>query len=317
MATRSASGKVINAISKNAPFLIGGSADLAPSTNTHLNGFGDFSPDSVGRNLHFGVREHAMGSILNGMALSRMLIPYGATFLVFYDYMRPPVRLAALMRLRVVYVFTHDSIGLGEDGPTHQPVEQLAGLRSVPNLTVIRPADANETAEAWRVALRETGGPVALVLTRQALPVIDRKKYQAFDGLKKGAYVLADPADGKPEVIFIATGSEVHLALGAYEELGKRGVKVRVVSMPCWELFERQPEEYRKDVLPPAIKARVSIEAGSSMGWHKYTGGHGAVISVDRFGASSPYKTIFEKFGFTVEEAVNRALGLLEKSKAV
>ncbi|MBI5238054.1 MAG: transketolase [Deltaproteobacteria bacterium] len=312
LATRSASGKVINAISKNAPFLIGGSADLAPSTNTHLNGFGDFLPDSAGRNLHFGVREHAMGSILNGMALSRMLIPYGATFLVFYDYMRPPVRLAALMRLSVVYVFTHDSIGLGEDGPTHQPVEQLAGLRSVPNLTVIRPADANETAEAWRLALRETGGPVALVLTRQALPVIDRKKYQAkAEGLKKGGYVLADPAVGEPELIFIATGSEVHLALGAYEELGKKGVKARVVSMPSWELFERQPEEYRKDVLPSAIKARVSIEAGGSMGWHKYTGEAGAVISVDRFGASAPYKTIFEKFGFTVEEAVSRAMGLL------
>lgn len=317
MATRSASGKVINAISKNAPFLIGGSADLAPSTNTRLNGFGDFSPDSVGRNIHFGVREHAMGSILNGMALSRMIIPYGATFLVFYDYMRPPVRLAALMRLRVVYVFTHDSIGLGEDGPTHQPVEQITGLRSVPNLTVIRPADANETAEAWRVALKETDGPTALVLTRQALPVIDRERYNApAHGLKKGAYVLADPAEGKPEVIFIATGSEVHLALGAYEELGKRGVKARLVSMPSWELFERQTEEYRKDVLSPAVKARVSIEAGGSMGWHKYTGDGGAVMSVDRFGASAPYKTIFEKFGFTVEEAVNRALGLLKKSKA-
>ncbi|HXI10746.1 MAG TPA: transketolase, partial [Thermodesulfobacteriota bacterium] len=248
IATRAASGKVLNAIAKKTPFLLGGSADLAPSTKTLLSGMGNFLPESVGRNLHFGVREHAMGSILNGMALSRALVPYGATFLIFSDYMRPPIRLAALMNLQTVYVFTHDSIGLGEDGPTHQPIEQLAGLRAVPHLKVVRPSDANETAEAWKTALLNIGGPVALVLTRQNLPVLDRTKYAPASGLTRGGYVLADSPEADPEVILIATGSEVHVAIESFDELTKNGVKARVVSMPCCETFDEQDSAYRDSV---------------------------------------------------------------------
>ncbi len=317
IATRSASGKVLNAIAKDTPFLIGGSADLAPSTNTIMKGMGDFLPGSVGRNLHFGVREHAMGSILNGIALSKHLVPYGATFLIFSDYMRPPIRLAALMGIQAIYVFTHDSIGLGEDGPTHQPVEQLAGLRAVPNLTVIRPADANETAEAWKVALKSVKGPVALVLTRQNLPVLDRSEYPSASNLEKGAYILADPAEGAPEVILIATGSEVQLALDAFKELSKRSVKARVVSMPSWELFEAQSEGYKAEVLPPSVKVRLAIEAGSSMGWHRYTGSDGDVVSIETFGASAPAKILFEKYGFTVDNVAAKAIGLINRKKGL
>jgi transketolase len=261
MATRSASGKCLNAMAPRAPFLIGGSADLAPSNNTYLKGMGDFLPASVGRNLHFGVREHAMGAILNGLALSRVIVPYGGTFLIFSDYMRPAIRLASLMKLHVIYVFTHDSIGLGEDGPTHQPIEHLASLRAIPNLTVIRPSDATETVEAWKWAVTRGKGPIAMVLTRQKVPVIDRKKYPEAENLSRGAYVLADPLEGEPEFILIATGSEVELAMGAYEELQTRGVKARVVSMPSREIFEEQPEEYRTKVLPPQVKLRIAIVA--------------------------------------------------------
>ncbi|MBI5467981.1 MAG: transketolase [Deltaproteobacteria bacterium] len=315
VATRAASGKVLNAIAKKAPFLLGGSADLAPSTKTTLSGMGNFLPDKVGRNLHFGVREHAMGSILNGMALSKALVPYGATFLIFSDYMRPPIRLAALMNLQTVYVFTHDSIGLGEDGPTHQPIEQLSGLRAVPHLKVIRPADANETAEAWKTALLSTDGPVALVLTRQNLPVLDRTKYAPASGLTRGAYILADCPGSSPEVILIATGSEVHIALESYGELVKNGVKARVVSMPCCELFDAEDAGYRNSVLPPDVRLRVSIEAGSPMGWHKYAGSEGTVIGIERFGASAPYKTIYERFGITAEEVTKRAMALVNAKK--
>ncbi|MDP2689857.1 MAG: transketolase, partial [Deltaproteobacteria bacterium] len=270
MATRQASGKVLNAVAARTPFMIGGSADLAPSNNTTLKGMGDFLPGSVGRNLHFGVREHAMGSIMNGIALSGM-VPFGATFLIFSDYMRPAIRLSALMGLQAVYVFTHDSIGLGEDGPTHQPIEQLAGLRAVPRLTVIRPADATETAEAWKTALLHEHGPVALVLTRQGLPVLDRAKYPPASNLSRGAYSLTC-ADSTPDIILIATGSEVHLALKAAEGLAGKGVNARVVSMPSWERFEEQDQQYKDAVLPPDVRARLSIEAGSTVGWHRYVG---------------------------------------------
>ena len=317
MATRSASGKVLNAIAPRTPFLIGGSADLAPSTNTILKGFGSFSPEEAGRNIHFGAREHAMGAILNGIAQSGMLIPYGATFLIFSDYMKPSIRLAALMKLSTVYVFTHDSIGLGEDGPTHQPVEQLAGLRAIPNLTVIRPADAAEAALAWKAALRKRGGPTALILTRQNVPVIDRKKYSPAEGLMKGAYVLAGAEDAAPEAILLATGSEVHLALGAYEELKKRGIKARVVNMPSWDIFEAQDEAYKREVLPPDVTVRVAIEAASPLGWHRYGGPDCALITMERFGASAPAKTLFEKFGFTVDNVTARTISLINQKKGL
>jgi transketolase len=317
IATRSASGRVLNAIASAAPFLIGGSADLSPSTNTIMKGMGNFLSDCIGRNLHYGVREHAMGSVMNGMALTAGIVPYGATFLIFSDYMKPPIRLAALMNLQAIYVFTHDSIGLGEDGPTHQPIEQLAALRSIPNLTVIRPADANETAEAWRAALLQTTGPTVLVLTRQTVPLIDRAKFAAADGLRKGGYVLADAKDGKAEVILLATGSEVQLALGAYDDLAKRGVKARVVNMPSWELFESQPLEYRNKVLPHDITVRLAVEAASPLGWHKYTGPDGDVLGISTFGASAPHKTLFEKYGFTVENVSAKALALLNRKKGL
>jgi len=312
MATRAASGKVLNAIAPRLPTLIGGSADLAPSTKTYLEGLGDFgAEDRLGRNLHFGVREHAMGGILNGMALHGGVIPFGGTFLVFSDYMRPSIRMAAMMGLHVIYVFSHDSLWIGEDGPTHQPVEQLAALRAIPNLTVIRPADANETVVAWRVALEQRSGPVALILSRQSLPILDRTSLAPAEGLVRGAYVLAEAEEGRPDLILIATGSEVHLALEAQKLLAERGVRARVVNMPSWELFDRQPESYRRAVLPPEVTARLAIEAGVSQGWHRYVGPAGDVLGIERFGASAPYKVLQEKFGFTAEDVAQRALALL------
>lgn len=312
MATREASGKVLNAIAPHLPTLIGGSADLTPSNNTYLKGYGDFQRDNVGaRNLHFGVREHAMGSILNGMALHGGVIPYGGTFLIFSDYMRPAIRLAALSHIHVIYVFTHDSIGLGEDGPTHEPIEHLASLRAMPNLTVIRPADANETAVAWRVALEHRGGPVALALTRQKLPVLDRTTLASADLLRRGAYVLTDAGNGQPNIILIATGSEVQLALEARQRLAARAIGARVVSMPSWELFEQQPDSYRDEVLPPSVTARLAIEAASPHGWHRYVGTMGAVIGMTRYGASAPYHVLMEQFGFTADNVTSRALALL------
>jgi transketolase len=280
-----------------------------------LKGFGDFTRDESGPNIHFGVREHAMGAILNGMALSGALVPYAGTFLIFSDYMRPPIRLAALMGLRTVYVFTHDSIGLGEDGPTHQPVEQLATLRAIPGLTVIRPADAGETAAAWKLALGQGSGPVALSLTRQKVPVLDVAPALVETGVAKGAYIVTGVEDGAPDIIIIATGSEVHLALGAALELQDKGVRARVVSMPSCELFDAQDEDYRNSVLPPDVRTRLVVEAGSTMGWHRYAGDSGAVIGIDRFGASAPATVLFEKFGFTVENVAKRALELVEKNR--
>ena len=312
MATRAASGRVLNALAKRIKNLIGGSADLAPSNQTLIQGEGDFQSERFGnRNLRFGVREHGMGAILNGMALHGGLIPYGGTFLIFSDYMRPAIRLAALMHLKVIYVFTHDSIGLGEDGPTHQPVEQLAALRVIPNLAVLRPCDASETAEAWRFALSHRGGPVALALTRQGVPVLDRKVFAPATGLHKGAYILAEPAKGKPDLLLMASGSEVHLAVEAAEKLEQKGIAPRVVSMPSWELFDRQPESYRRDVFPPEIRARMAIEAGRTQGWWRYVGEKGDVVGLDRFGASAPYQTLYEHFGLTADRVVEKALRLL------
>jgi len=327
MATRVASGKVMNAIAPHVPALIGGSADLDPSTYTALQGLGDFEPPGAsardrqgsegggwscaGRNLHFGVREHAMGAILNGLAAHGGTVPFGATFLIFSDYMRPPIRLAALMGLHVIYVFTHDSIALGEDGSTHQPVEQLAGLRSVPRLNVIRPADANETAIAWRVALETRDRPVALILTRQDVPTLDRAQFAGADGLRSGGYVLADPPGGKPELILIATGSEVALIVAAREKLLARNIAVRIVSLPSWALFDAQPQEYRDTVLPPAIGARLAVEAGVPQGWHRYVGDRGDVLGVERFGASAPGNVMLHEYGFTVDNVCTRALKLL------
>lgn len=329
MATRAASGKVINAIASKLPVLIGGSADLNPSTQTLIKNEGDFqSPEYKpkdmqgstgggwsyqGRNLHFGVREHAMGAIANGMGAHGGIIPYTATFFVFSDYMRPPIRLAALMGLGTIFVFTHDSIGVGEDGPTHQPVEHLAALRAIPGLTVIRPCDANETAMAWRIAIESRHRPVALVLTRQELPTLDRTRYASAEGLKRGAYVLMDTPGNKPDLILIASGSEIGLIIAAQQRLADQGVAVRIVSMPSWELFDAQPQEYRDAVLPPSIRARLAIEAGVAQGWHKYVGDNGDVIGMDRFGVSAPAKLVFAKFGYTVDNVVARALKILGK----
>lgn len=313
MATRNASGEVLNAIAKRVPNIIGGSADLAPSNKSYMVGEGDFLASSrSGRNIHFGIREHAMGAILNGMALHGGLIPYGATFLVFSDYMRPSIRLAAMMRIPVIYIFTHDSIGVGEDGPTHQPVEQIQALRAIPNLTVIRPADANETSIAWKVAMDiRKDGPVALLLSRQNLPVLDPEIYPMAEGVPKGAYVISDAEGGNPDLILIASGSEVHLALSAKEVLEGKGIKTRVVSMPSWELFERQPEKYRNSVLPPEVKARISIEAASPFGWHRWTGELGEIIGVEGFGASAPADVLMKEYGFTVERIVEKAMKVL------
>ena len=314
MATREASGKTLNALAAALPMIVGGSADLRSSNNTFLQGYSEFSSeDRTGRNLNFGVREHGMGSIMNGIALTHPLIPYGGTFLVFYDYMRPPVRLAAMMGLHTIYVYTHDSIGLGEDGPTHQPVEHLASLRSVPNVTLIRPADGNETAFAWKAAIENQHGPTALALTRQKLPVFDREKFGSAEGVLRGAYVLSEAQGGKVDLILIATGSEVSVAMDAQTLLAAEGIATRVVSMPSWELFERQTQEYRDEVLPPGIKARISIEAGVSMGWSKWVGDQGVVIGLDRFGASAPVQVLMEKFGFTPANVVEKARALLRK----
>ena len=311
MATRKASGKVLNAIAAYLPNLIGGSADLAPSTDTDLTNYQSFSATNhEGRNFHFGIREHAMGAILNGLALSKYIIPYGATFLVFSDYMRPPIRLAAIMKIKAVYVFTHDSIALGEDGTTHQPVEQLIGLRSVPNLTVIRPADANETAQAWRVAIEHSGGPVALVLTRQGIPVIDQEKYTKAIELEKGAYILSEPAT-LPDIILIGTGSEVQLLLAAQQKLAEQNISARVVSMPSWELFEKQDKAYKEKVFPASLRKRLAGEAGSTLGWHKYVTDEGDVIGIDKFGESAPGEEVMKEYGFTVENILEKAKGLL------
>jgi transketolase len=312
MATRQASGKVLNAISASLPTLLGGSADLAPSTDTLIKAETGFQPGSYGgRNFHFGVREHAMGSILNGMAVTG-LIPYGATFFVFSDYLRPALRLACLMEAHAIYVFTHDSVFLGEDGPTHEPIEHLAACRAIPHICLIRPGDANETAVAWRVAI-EHKAPVALILTRQALPIFDRGKYGSAEGLEKGAYIFADSAGKKPEVILIATGSEVAVSLEAYNKLTADGIAARLVSMPSWDLFEKQSQAYRDEVLPPAVTARLAVEAGGPFGWERYVGTKGAVLGINRFGASAPAKIIAEKLGFTADNIASMARKLLNR----
>ena len=311
MATRKASGIVLNALAKKRPDMIGGSADLAPSNNTILKDSSDFQKNNyAGRNIRFGVREHAMGAIVNGLAVHGGFTPFCGTFLVFADYMRPAVRLSALMGVPAIYVFTHDSLAVGEDGPTHQPVEHLASLRAIPNLLVIRPADATETTEAWKIAVSSENRPTALLFSRQNLPVIDRETLAPVDGVKKGAYVLSD-ADGKPDIILMATGAEVHIALDAQKALRDKGVAARVVSMPCWELFEEMDDEYKKSVLPPDVPARLSIEAGITMGWERYVGIAGGMIGVNRFGASAPGGTVMKKYGFTAENAVEKALLIL------
>ena len=329
IATRAASAKILNSIGLKLSTIIGGSADLNPSTKTVIQNAGDFQhPDLkpvnmegstggewsyLGRNLHFGVREHAMGGIANGLAAHEGIIPYTATFFVFSDYMRPSIRLSALMELGVIFVFTHDSIGVGEDGPTHQPVEHLSALRCIPGLTVLRPCDANETAIAWRIAIESRKSPVALVFTRQTLPILDRTRYASAEGLRRGAYILKDTPSGKPDIILIASGSEVSLIVAAQETLLKEGIATRVVSMPSWELFEMQPREYREAVLPSAIGVRLSVEAGVSQGWHKYVGEFGDIISMERFGESAPASALMQKFGFTVENVVARAKRLVNK----
>jgi transketolase len=329
LATRKASEAAMNAIAPKMPELIGGSADLNPSTFTWLKGFGDFqhpeksSKDAQGvvggewgyggRNIHFGVREHAMGAAINGMALHGGLIPYTATFLIFSDYMRPAIRLAAISELHTIFVFTHDSIGLGEDGPTHQAVEHIMSLRAIPHLVVIRPADANEAVEAWRVAIQYKRGPVVLAFTRQNLPIFDRATYTSASELRRGAYILSEAGNGKPQAILIGTGSEVQLAIEAQQQLAEKNIFARVVSMPSWELFNQQPKEYRESVLPSSIKARVSIEAGVTLGWQKYVGDAGIAIGLDRYGASAPGKVIFEKLGFAAENVIAKVMALLSR----
>ena len=308
IATRSASGKVLNAIAKKIPWPMGGSADLAPSTKTLIDGEKSFGPDDhAGRNMHFGVREHIMGSILNGMSRHGGIIPYGATFLIFSDYMRPPIRLAALMKSRAIYVFTHDSIGVGEDGPTHEPIEQLIGLRAVPNMTVIRPSDATETVEAWRAALLKKDRPVALILTRQNLPIIDRTKFPPASGLHKGAYILWESTTGLPDIILIATGSEIHIALEAAQKLAQTGTKVRIVSMPCWSFFDSSPRIIARACFLRLSESALQSKAAASMGWERYVGSDGAVIGMTTFGASAPAEVLMEKFGFTVENIMEKA----------
>ena len=317
LATRDSSGKVLNVLAQNVPWLMGGAADLFPSTKTRLTfeKAGDFEADDYsGRNLHFGIREHAMGAALNGMSLAKVR-PFGATFLIFSDYMRPPIRLAAIMEIPVVYVFTHDSIGLGEDGPTHQPVEQLASLRATPGLMTIRPADANEVVEAWKVIMQLHHEPAALVLTRQAVPTLDRSKYAPASGVARGAYVLADVPDGKPQVILIATGSEVSLCIDAYEKLRAEGIKARVVSMPSWDIFEHQDKDYQEKVLPPEISVRIAVEQASTFGWSRYVGPKGRTIGMHTFGASAPLKELQKKFGFTPDAIVAAARELVAQSR--
>lgn len=328
IATRAAGGKVMNAFAEKVPALFGGSADLDSSTNTNLKGLGDFNTaatagedtqgsDSagwshLGRNLHFGVREHAMGAVVNGLSAHGGFLPYGSTFLIFSDYMRPTIRLAALAKLHVVHVFTHDSIAVGEDGPTHQPIEQLASLRAIPFCTVIRPSDANETAMAWRVAVETVGRPVLLALSRQELPILDRTKFASAEGLRKGAYILSDPKEGKPQLVLIASGSEVGLIVQAAEKLAAEGLAVRCVSMPCWDLFEAQPQAYQDEVLPPDIAAKLAVEMGVTLGWDRYVGPKGDVLGMERYGLSAPAKDLLPEFGFTVENVVTRARALLK-----
>jgi len=311
LATRDSSGKVLNAVAKNVPWLMGGSADLAPSTKTLLtfDGAGALEPESPGgRNMHFGVREHAMGGIINGMTLAKMRA-YGAGFFIFSDYGRGSLRLGAIMEIPVIYIFTHDSIGVGEDGPTHQPIEHLASVRAMPNLVVIRPGDANEVSEAWRYLMPQKHHPVLLILSRQAMPTLDRTKFAPASGLAKGAYILSDAPDGKPDVILIGSGSEVSLCVSAQEKLAAEKIKARVVSMPCWQLFELQPQSYRDTVLPPAITARVSVEMSSVFGWERYVGMKGAMVGMHTFGASAPIKDLLKHFGFTTEAVVAAAKG--------
>ncbi|MCC6543605.1 MAG: transketolase [Nitrospirae bacterium] len=331
LATRAASGNVLNSIAKKLPALIGGSADLDPSTRTGLKMMGDFGNpleetgnlqgstgggwSYAGRNLHFGVREHAMGSIANGLAVHGGVIAFTSTFLIFSDYMRPPIRLTALMEQGVIFVFTHDSIAVGEDGPTHQPIEQLASLRAIPNLLVVRPCDANETAVAWRVAIQTRDRPVALILTRQDVPTLDRTQFAAADGLQRGAYVLADAPNGKPDIILIASGSEVSLIVEARQKLTESKINVRIVAMPCWELFDAQSRGYRDSVLPPTTRARLAVEAGATQGWCKYVGDKGTVIGVDRFGASAPGKVLMSEYGFTVDNIRRHALELVNRKR--
>jgi len=317
LAGRDASSQVLNAIARRVPWLIGGAADLAPSTKTRLTleGAGDFNAETPGgRNLHFGIREHAMGAIVNGLSLSKVR-PYGAGFLIFSDYSRPTLRLAAIMEIPIVFVFTHDSIGVGEDGPTHQPVEHLASLRAIPGLVTLRPGDANEVVEAWRVIMEFRHQPAVLVLSRQALPTLDRTRYASAAGVARGGYVLADAPDGAPDVLLLGTGSEVALCIAAHETLAREGIKARVVSMPSWELFEQQPDTYRASVLPPAVMARVSVEQGSTFGWARYVGPEGHAIGMRTFGASAPLKELQRKFGFTPESAVAAAKAQVERAR--
>ena len=313
LATRDSSGKVLNVLAQNIPWLMGGAADLFPSTKTRLTfeGAGDFERyNYAGRNFHFGIREHAMGAALNGMSLVKVR-PFGSTFLIFSDYMKPPIRLAAIMEIPVIYVFTHDSIGLGEDGPTHQPIEQLASLRAIPGLMTLRPADANEVVEAWKVIMQLHHKPAAIVLTRQAVPTLDRSKYAAASGVAKGAYILADAPGAKPDVILMATGSEVALCIDAYEKLKAEGIKARVVSMPSWDIFEHQDQDYREEVLPPEVKARIAVEQASTFGWSQYVGEKGRVLGMRTFGASAPLKELQKKFGFTPDNIVSTARDLV------
>ncbi len=311
LSTRVAAGKTLSGIAPLFPHLIGGAADLSPSTETNMKEYASFSAtDPGGRNFHFGIREHAMGTILNGMALTKGLTPFGATFLIFSDYMRPPIRLAAIMKIKPILIYTHDSIGLGEDGTTHQPVEQLASLRAIPNITVIRPADANETAEAWKIAIRHTGGPVLLVLTRQNIPIIEPNAHKRTGNLSNGAYILSEP-DRSPELILIGTGSEVSLVLQAQQRLKENGIAARVVSMPSWELFDRQDDGYKQKILPKGLKKRLAVEAASPQGWHKYVTDEGDVLGMTRFGESAKAEDLFKEFGFTVDNVVSRAKALL------
>jgi transketolase len=310
LASRDSSGKVLNVLAQNVPWLMGGSADLAPSTKTRLlfEGAGDFEADNyAGRNFHFGIREHAMSAILNGMALAKVR-GYGSGFLIFSDYARGAIRLGAIMEIPVIYVFTHDSIGVGEDGPTHQPVEQLPSLRAVPGLMIIRPADANEVVESWKVVMKLRHETAALILSRQALPTLDRSKYASAEGVHKGAYILAEAKGGEPELLLMATGSEVSLCIDAYEKLTQQGVKVRVISMPCWEIFDKQSPEYQEQVLPNKVRARVAVEQASTFGWHRYVGRHGTVLGMTTFGSSAPLKDLLKKFGFTPEGVVAACL---------
>jgi transketolase len=318
LATRQASGKALEAIKARVPWVIGGSADLASSNEMPVKGEVSFQPGAYqNRNIWFGVREHGMGAALNGMAVHGGVRPYGGTFLTFSDYMRGSIRLAALSEYPVIYVFTHDSIGLGEDGPTHQPIEHFAALRAIPHLVVIRPGDANESVVAWQVALERAHGPTAMIFSRQKLPIFDQTKLAKADGLRKGAYTLIDAEGGAPEIILLASGSEVSLALGAHAELVKQGMRARVVSFPSWELFEAQSQEYRNSVLPPEVRARLSIEAGVGQGWRQWVGEAGDIMSIEQFGASAPYKDIYQHYGLTVEDAVARALGLIGRDGRV